>query len=74
MKTIDRFVLEFFTFLDARWKLMLPSVLGWNMDLQNFSLEDMVGIFKSCLLFNVESHLWEKFVRSGPRSSFNQTA
>lgn len=53
---------------------MLPSVLGWNTDLQNFSLEEMVDIFKLCLLFNVESHLWEKFARSGPRSSFSQTA
>lgn len=53
---------------------MLPSVLVWNTDLQNFLLEDMVDILKSYLLFNVESHLWEKFARSGPRSSFSQTA
>lgn len=68
MKRSLSFVLEFFIFLAARWKLMLPSVLGWNTDLQNFSLEDMVDILKSYLLFNVESHLWEKFGKSGPRS------
>lgn len=51
MKTIFSFVLEFFTFLAARWKLMLPSVLGWNTDLQNFLLEDMVDIFKIMLAF-----------------------
>lgn len=30
---------------------MLPSVLGWNTDLQNFLLEDMVDIFKIMLAF-----------------------
>lgn len=38
---------------------MLPSALAWNTDLQNFSFEDMVGIFKSFFLFNVKNHLWE---------------
>lgn len=66
--------LEILAFAAARWKLTLPSTLAWNTDLQNFSLENMVDIFKSCFLFNVESHVWEKFARSGPRSSFSQTA